>query len=73
MIEMDTVVECGGVEVRAGDVVFADIDGVVVIPQDHASAVIERAIDKAKSENHTREELAQGRLLREVYDKYGVL
>ena len=73
MIEMDTVVECGGVEVRSGDIVFADIDGVVIIPQDHASAVIERAVDKAKSENHTREELAQGRLLREVYEKYGVL
>ncbi len=73
MIEMDTPVECGGVRIRSGDIVFGDIDGVVVIPQDRAEAIIERACSKAKSESHTRAELKQGRLLREVYEKYGVL
>lgn len=73
MIEMDTVVECGGVTVRSGDIVFGDIDGVVVIPQEKSSDIIERAKAKVKSENHTRDELRQGRLLREVYEKYGVL
>ena len=73
MIEMDTVVECGGVRVRSGDIVFGDIDGVVVIPQDRAVTIIERACAKAKSESHTRAELKQGRLLRDVYEKYGVL
>ena len=73
MIEKDTAVECGGVRVGSGDIVFGDIDGVVVIPQEHASEIIERARRKAKSENHTREELKQGRFLREVYERYGVL
>jgi 4-hydroxy-4-methyl-2-oxoglutarate aldolase len=73
MIEMDTPVECGGVRVRTGDIVFGDIDGVVVIPQERAEEVVERALRKVKSENHTRDELRQGRSLREVYEKYGVL
>ena len=73
MIERDTVIECGGVRVRSGDIVFGDVDGVVVIPHEHASGIIDRARNKARSEKHTRDELKQGRFLREVYEKYGVL
>ncbi|KXV05844.1 dimethylmenaquinone methyltransferase [Caballeronia megalochromosomata] len=73
MIEMDTPVDCAGVRVCSGDIVFGDIDGVVVIPQQRAEEVIDRALTKVQSENHTRDELRQGRLLREVYEKYGVL
>jgi 4-hydroxy-4-methyl-2-oxoglutarate aldolase len=73
MIEMDTPVECAGVKVRSGDIVFGDIDGVVIVPQLHAHEVIERALKKITSENHTRDELREGKLLREVYEKYGVL
>lgn len=73
MVEMDTPIECGGVRVHSGDIVFGDIDGVVVIPQDQADEVIERALAKIEGENHTRDELLQGRLLAQVYEKYGVL
>jgi regulator of RNase E activity RraA len=73
MVEMDTTVMCGGVKVSSGDIVFGDIDGVVVIPGDYADRVIARAQEKITSENHSRDELRQGRLLREVYEKYGVL
>lgn len=73
MIEYDTEVVCGGVTVRSGDIVFADVDGVVVVPADRAEEVLELAAKKAVSENNSRDELLQGRLLKEVYDKYGVL
>ncbi len=73
MMERDTPVECAGVRVRSGDIVFGDIDGVVVIPQERAAEVLARARDKLAGENHTRAELEQGRLLGEVYKKYGVL
>ncbi len=73
MVERDTPVECAGVRVRSGDIVFGDVDGVVVIPQERAAEVLERAREKLSGENHTRAELKQGRLLGEVYTKYGVL
>ena len=73
MIERDGIVTCGGVDVRSGDVVFADVDGVVIIPQDRAVEVIERARDKISREDHTRDALRAGRLLREVYGEFGVL
>ena len=71
--DVDVTIECGGVEVRSGDLVFGDYDGVVVIPKAVEDDVLERAFRKATSENHTRNELLQGRLLGEVYEKYGVL
>ncbi|HZZ60309.1 MAG TPA: RraA family protein [Roseiarcus sp.] len=73
MIEIDRPVVCAGVSVRTGDTVFGDVDGVVVIPQPICDQVFERALDKATRENRTRDELRQGRLLSEVYAKYGVL
>jgi 4-hydroxy-4-methyl-2-oxoglutarate aldolase len=44
-------VECAGVTVRPGDIVVADEDGVVVVPQDRAAEVLERAqaIDQQES------------------------
>jgi 4-hydroxy-4-methyl-2-oxoglutarate aldolase len=73
MVEMDTPVECGGVLVHSGDLVFGDVDGVVVIPEAQAAAVLARAFEKVKAENTTRDELLQGLLLRDVYERHGVL
>ena len=73
MVEMDTPVECGGVLVHPGDLVFGDVDGVVLIPQTQAAAVLARAFEKVKAENTTRDELLAGLLLRDVYERHGVL
>ena len=66
-------VNCGDVIVKPGDLVFGDLDGVVVIPKKVTKEVIERALQKVAGENKTREELQQGSYLRDVYAKYGVL
>ena len=47
-------VECGEVIVAPGDFVFADFDGVVVVPKDRVKEVIELATDKVQRENHSR-------------------
>jgi regulator of RNase E activity RraA len=73
MAEMDTEVVCAGVTVKSGDLVFGDIDGVVVIPQAIEAEVLARAVKKVTTESATRKELQEGKLLAEVYAKYGVL
>lgn len=73
MVAMDVPVECAGVRIAPGDLVFADVDGVVVIPQAVEETVIADALAKVEGEDRTREELAQGAKLAEVYAKYGVL
>ena len=69
----DVPVRCGDVLVNPGDLVFADYDGVVVIPRRVEAEVLRLALDKVNKENASRRELCRGRTLREVYDKYGVL
>jgi len=69
----DVPIVCGGVRVNPGDVVYADLDGVVVIPAGVAEQVLEAALLKVEKENISRKELLEGRLLKDVYAKYGVL
>ena len=71
--DVDVKVACGGVLVSPGDLVFGDYDGIVVIPSAIEDEVLARALEKVTGENRSREELLQGRLLREVYERYGVL
>ena len=66
----DVPVKCGDVLVYPGDIVFADFDGVVVIPQKAELQFFEKAKEKASSENFSRKELLQGKSLKEVYEKY---
>ena len=40
--EINTVIDCGGVPVRPGDVIVADEEGIVVIPLEYAEAVLEK-------------------------------
>ena len=69
----DVPVRCGEVLVHPGELVFADFDGIVVIPKQVEQQVLQKAVEKVSKENLSRQELLQGKTLREVYDKYGVL
>jgi 4-hydroxy-4-methyl-2-oxoglutarate aldolase len=69
----DIPVRCGDVLVNPGDLIFADFDGIVVIPQAIEKVVLEKAKEKVNAENLSRAELLQGKTLREVYDKYQAL
>lgn len=69
----DVPVKCGEVLVNTGDIVFADFDGIVVVPRSVESEVFQKAKGKVNKENLSRNELLSGKSLREVYDKYQAL
>jgi len=73
MVESDVPVMCAGVTVRRGDLVFGDVDGVVVIPQDVEQEVVRRALEKVSGENQSREALQQGEKLADVFRRLGIL
>ena len=73
VVDYDVPVRCGDVLVRPGELVFADFDGVVAVPREVEEEVFRLAQKKAGAENNTRRELLEGRMLQEVYDKYGAL
>jgi 4-hydroxy-4-methyl-2-oxoglutarate aldolase len=69
----DVPVRCGDVLVNPGDVVYADFDGIVVIPKSVEDEVFRLAAEKVNNESQSRKELLAGKSLREVYDKYKAL
>jgi len=73
MVERDVPVVCAGVSVRRGDLVFGDVDGVVVIPQDVEQEVARRALEKVSGENQSREALQRGEKLADVFRRLGIL
>ena len=73
MVERDVPVDCAGVAVRPGDIVFGDCDGVVVIPRQHESEVFALALEKVSGENQSRDALRRGELLGDVFKRLGIL
>ncbi len=66
-------IEIGQVTVHDGDVVFGDVDGVVIIPRDAAGEVIEKALEKAAAEKTMRRAIENGMPVTEAFKKFGVL
>ncbi|MFC6667339.1 hypothetical protein ACFP9V_19700 [Deinococcus radiopugnans] len=59
------------VRVRPGDLILADVDGVILVPQELAEPVLERAEELTRKEVAIREDLNRGLGLPEVLEKYG--
>ena len=73
MVERDIPVGCGGVQVSSGDIVFGDVDGVVVIPRAQEQLVLAKALQKVTGENRTRDALRTGEPLASVFKRFGIL
>ena len=63
----DIPVVCAGANVRPGDVIVADVDGVVIVPRAAAAEVAKLASDRFAKESKTRERLKNGELGLDFY------
>jgi 3-hexulose-6-phosphate synthase/6-phospho-3-hexuloisomerase len=66
--EIGAEIICGGMTVRDGDWIIGDDSGVVVVPQERAVEVANRAIDVHERENRLREEIQRGSTLSKVLE-----
>lgn len=66
-------IEIGAVWINPGDLVIADMDGVLIVPKKIEEEVIEKALTKARAEKKVREEIENGMSSTEAFKKYGVL
>jgi len=64
-------IEIEGVQIRTGDIVLADIDGIVVVPEEKAEAVIGQVEKVMNSENLVRKAILSGMSPKDAYLKYG--
>jgi 4-hydroxy-4-methyl-2-oxoglutarate aldolase len=70
---IDVPVEIGGVTFSPGDLIIADGDGIVVVPQAVEKEVIQAAWEKVHAENITRDAIRDGMSATDAYNKYAIL
>lgn len=64
-------IEIEGVKIRTGDFALADIDGIVVIPEERVEEVISKVEEVMNTENLVRKAILGGVSPKEAYLKYG--
>ena len=59
--------------IHDGDLIFGDVDGVLIIPKQVADEVIEKALEKAAGEKVVRKAIESGMTATAAFEKYGIL
>jgi regulator of RNase E activity RraA len=73
VIDFRVPIKIDNVVITPGDVVFGDIDGVCIIPQEIDKKVVELALEKVKGENLVRKSIEAGMSSVEAFNKYGIM
>lgn len=73
VVDYRCTIEIGQVTIHSGDIVFGDIDGVLIIPQELAAEVIEKSLEKAAGEKVVRKAIENGMTATDAFAKFGIL
>jgi regulator of RNase E activity RraA len=73
VIDFNVPIVIGQAQVRPGDIVFGDLDGVCIVPAEANDDVFQRAIDKVRGEQLVRDALEAGMSTVEAFEKYGIM
>jgi regulator of RNase E activity RraA len=73
VVNFRCTIEIGGVIIRPGDLIFGDVDGVLVVPRPVEQEAMKLALEKASGEKVARKEIEAGSNTTEVFRKYGIL
>jgi 4-hydroxy-4-methyl-2-oxoglutarate aldolase len=73
VIDFRCPLEIEGVRVRPGELIFGDVDGVLVVPREAEREAIEKALEKARGEKTVREAIEAGMPAAEAFAKFGIM
>ena len=73
VVDYRVPVEINGVRIAPGDIVFGDLDGVLVIPRRAEEEAIRKALEKASTENKVRDAIARGMSTVDAFKTFGVM
>ena len=73
VIDFRVPVKIDNVAISSGDIIFGDIDGVCIIPQEIDIKVVELALEKVKGENLVRKSIEAGMSSVEAFNKFGIM
>ncbi|MCC7446796.1 MAG: RraA family protein [Anaerolineae bacterium] len=73
VIDFRVPLEIGGVKVMPGDIVFADLDGVCVVPRQAEQEVFVKALEKARGEKKVKQAIEAGMSATEAFKTFGIM
>ena len=73
VVDFRCPIEIGQATIHDGDLLFGDVDGVLVIPQQIADEVIEKSLEKAAGEKVVRKAIEAGMSATDAFAKFGIL
>ena len=66
-------IEIEGVRINPGDIVFGDVDGVLVIPREAEEEAFTKAIEKARGEKLVQKAIEDGMSACEAFETFGIM
>ncbi len=66
-------IEIEGVRINPGDIVFGDVDGVIVVPREAEEEAFSRAIEKARGEKLVQKAIEDGMSACEAFATFGIM
>ncbi|GAB3656522.1 RraA family protein [Echinicola sediminis] len=73
VIDYRVPIEFGGIRIHPGDMVYGDIDGVLIIPKEAVDEAFTGAIEKARGEQLVKEALENGMSTVDAFNKFGIM
>ena len=73
VVDWRVPIEIDGIRIDPGDIVFGDVDGVLVIPQEAEEEAFSRALEKARGEAKVAEAIRGGMGAAEAWNKFGIM
>ncbi|WP_305985821.1 RraA family protein [Roseibium sp. MMSF_3544] len=70
-LSINVPIQCGGIVVKPGDFIVADLMGVTVIPLERAEEAVQQAREQADREEETRKWVAKGKTVEDLLNEFG--
>ena len=67
------IVMANGVRVAPGDIVYGDIDGVLIVPAAEADDIVQAALAKVEGERDVRHMIEAGETTEEIFERTGIM
>ena len=73
VLDFRVPLEIEGVRINPGDIIFGDIDGVIVIPQEAEEEAFTKAVEKARGEKLVQKAIQDGMSACEAFATFGIM
>ncbi len=73
VVDYRSSIDFGGIPINSGDVIYGDLDGVLIVPKEAVEEAFIGALEKARGEQQVRKALEEGMSAKEAFEAFGIM